>query len=967
MLRLPRPLSVPFLPLLAGLGLLLTRPAPAQEKRTLRVDDLFALREVGDPRLSPEGSQVAFTVRSLDAKKDKRDTDVYVVPAAGGEALRLTASPKAETHPRFSPDGKYLAFLSGREGKKSQVYLLPRAGGEAIKLTDFKGGVGDLAWSPDSKRLALIVSDPDPDAADEDEKKGEDDASRTRKPFLLRRLQFKRDVAGFLRELRDHLHVFDLEKKTSFQVTEGPHDHSDPAWSPDGQWIAFSSNRTSDPDANRNSDIFVVAPRPYARPRPLTTAQTEASAPAWSPDGRLVVYVEGGDPADMYYAVSHLSVVPVAGGASLPLTKELDRNPMQPRFSPDGRQVLFLLEDRTNVHLARVSATGGSVERAVGGERVLSAFDVGRKGEIAVLESRTDRPKEVSLVLPGGGLKRLTHTNDEALKGIRLAEVTRHEARSADGTAIDFFLTRPKEAPSGPLPAVLRIHGGPVSQYQNEFDFQWQLFAAQGYLVVAANPRGSSGRGRDFSRAIWADWGGKDYEDVMAAVDAAVAMGAADPDRLAVGGWSYGGILTDWTIYRTSRFKAAISGAGIANALAGYGTDHYQWEYEVELGLPWKNEAAWLKLSRPFLEADKIKTPTLFLCGEVDWNVPLIHSEQMYQALRRTGVATELVVYPGESHQIEVPSYQKDRLERYLAWYERYLKPAPTPPASVPEATSFLGQPLFAPALPEEQRKTLEANLEKAQAEYAKDPRSPDNLIWLGRRLGYLGRYREAIEALSRGVTAHPEDVRFLRFRGHRYITVREPGKAIADLERADELIRAKGLEDTAEPDGVPAPPGTTPSTLFFNVYYHLGLAHYLKADYAAAEKAYRECLRHSQRSPDSLAATSRWLYATLRHQGKAKEAAELLASLPNELAVGESSAYKELLRLYRGETTAEQVLRGATDPLSHPTLVYGVADLHLVNGQKERAIELMQEVVRGAQWAAFGFAAAEAELARSR
>jgi dipeptidyl aminopeptidase/acylaminoacyl peptidase len=856
--------------LLATFAFALPCSGPAAEKRALRIDDLFALREVGDPQLHPDGTQVAFTVRSLDLKKDKRDTDIYLVPVAGGTAQRLTTSPKAETTPRWSPDGKYLAFLSGREGKKNQVYLLPRGGGEASKLTDFKGGVSDLAWSPDSKRLALVVSDPDPDAKDDDEAKGDDeDAAKTTKPIVLNRLQFKRDVDGFLRELRDHVHVFDVDKKTGFQVTEGAYDDSDPTWSPDGEAIAFVSNRTPDADANRNTDIFVVAPRPHALPRQITTAPTEASDPSWSPDGSQIAYAEGGDPADMYYAVAHISVVPAAGGASRPLTKHLDLNPgsftARPLWSADGKLLHFLLEERLNVHLARIPVAGGSVERLVTGDRVVSAFDMSAKGQIVVLESQTDHPEEISLVAPGGTLKRVTRINDEALAGIKLAPVTRHETKSADGTVIDYFLTRPPDAPSGKLPAILAIHGGPVSQFQHEFDFQWQWFAANGYLVVAGNPRGSSGRGRDFARAIWADWGGKDFEDVMAAVDAAVAQGAADPDRLGVGGWSYGGILTDWTIYQTTRFKAATSGAGIANALAGYGTDHYQYEYEAELGLPWKNTAAWLKVSKPFLEADKIKTPTLFLCGEVDWNVPLIHSEQMYQALRRLGVPTELVVYPGESHGIRVPSYQKDRLERYVAWFDKYLKPASAAKATLSgpvEATSFLGKPLVSPPLTDEQKKPLEENLAKATADYAREPENPDHLIWVGRRLGYLGRYREAIDMFSRGVQKWPEDFRFLRFRGHRYITVREPKQAVADLQKADELIRAKGLKDAVEPDGVASPPGTTPSTLFFNVYYHLGLAHYLLGDYAAAEKAYRECLRHSQTSPDSIIATSRWARA---------------------------------------------------------------------------------------------------------
>jgi dipeptidyl aminopeptidase/acylaminoacyl peptidase len=214
-----------------------------------------------------------------------------------------------------------------------------------------------------------------------------------------------------------------------------------------------------------------------------------------------------------------------------------------------------------------------------------------------------------------------------------------------------------------------------VSQYSTGFNQEWQMLAAAGYAVVAANPRGSSGRGRDFSHAIWADWGNKDYEDVMAAVDHVVANGIADPNRLGVGGWSYGGILTNYVITRTQRFKGAISGASEVNYLANYGHDHYQRQWEAELGLPWENVDRWVKLS-PFFRVGAIKTPTLILCGQEDWNVPLQNSEQLYQALRRLGVPTQLIVYPGQGHGIRRPSYQKDRYERYIAWYDKYVKAA---------------------------------------------------------------------------------------------------------------------------------------------------------------------------------------------------------------------------------------------------------------------------------------------------
>jgi dipeptidyl aminopeptidase/acylaminoacyl peptidase len=433
------------------------------------------------------------------------------------------------------------------------------------------------------------------------------------------------------------------------------------------------SNRTDEPDSNENTDIFIV-PAAGGDARRLTSSPSTEGNPAFTPDGASLVYSVGGEPKDIWYATNNIAVVPAAGGTPKILTASVDRNLFGLRVSSDGSAVLFLIEDRGNLHLAKVPIAGGALERIVTGEREVTHFDVGPKGQLAVVEATFERPGEISTVGPGGALTRVTKTNDAFLSGISLARTERFTTRSADGTIVDGFLTRPPNAPSGTkLPTVLRIHGGPVGQFTTGFELEWQMLAAHGFAVVAANPRGSSGRGRDFSYAIWADWGNKDYEDVMAAVDHAIASGVADPERLGVGGWSYGGILTNYVITKTTRFKAAISGASEVNYLANYGHDHYLREWEAELGLPWERTDLWISLST-FFKAPKIKTPTLVLCGQEDWNVPLINSEQLYQSLRRLGVPTELVVYPGQGHSIERPSYQKDRFDRYLGWYGKYLK-----------------------------------------------------------------------------------------------------------------------------------------------------------------------------------------------------------------------------------------------------------------------------------------------------
>ncbi len=653
---------------------------PQTARRPINLDDLARLRTVGDPQVSPDGKWVAYTVGTVDAEKDRRDTDLWMVSWDGGQQIRLTATAESsESAPRWSPDNRYLAFLASRgdeeEKKKgSQVWLLNRAGGEAEKLTDIKGGISDYAWSPDSRRLVLVVNDPDPNA--EPEKK-EGWKRKTKPPIVIDRYHFKQDREGYLGPLHRHLSLFDVETRKAEALTSGRFDEQSPAWSPDGKFVAFVSNRSADPDRNNDSNIFVIDAKAGAEPRQLTTfAGPDRGRPSWSPDGRLIAYVQGDETRYSAYNLDKLAVVPAGGGQPRLLTSTLDRGVAGPFvWTADGRSLLFTVADDCIVYAARMAAAGGTVERITGGRRVVSGISPRGDGSFALLAATAEEPGEV-YALENGALRRLSHQNDALFNELQLGTTEGFSSRSKDGTEVHGLLVKPASFATGrKYPMLLLIHGGPNGQDEYSFGFDRQFFAAQGYVVISVNYRGSSGRGSAFQKAIYADWGGKEVVDLLGAVDRMIADGIADPDRLGIGGWSYGGILTDYTIASDTRFKAAVSGASSALQLSMYGVDQYIVQYENELGVPWKTEELWLKLSYPFFHADRIKTPTLFLSGDRDFNVPTVGVEQMYQALKSLGVDTELIIYPGQFHGITVPSYVRDRLERYLAWYNKYLMP----------------------------------------------------------------------------------------------------------------------------------------------------------------------------------------------------------------------------------------------------------------------------------------------------
>ncbi|MFZ3217100.1 MAG: S9 family peptidase [Candidatus Acidiferrales bacterium] len=672
----------------------------AAARRPLTIDDYFRIKEVDDPEISPDGKWVAYTVKTANLKEDKNSTRIWMIPTAGGAAIALTGEEESSSHPRWSPDGKFIAFISARKGGgddddagKKQVWLLNREGGEAQQLTSTIQDVDDFAWSPDSKRVVLVLQDPTPDEIAAADSKAKDSKAKPKpRPFVIDRLHFKEDEIGYLDRRRTHLYVFTIAEHKQRQITSGDYDDSEPAWSPDGSQIAFTSNRSApEPDMNYNTDIWTVASDNTDQGKTLvhvTTNEGPEGAAAWSPDGKWIAYTTQLEPELFQYSTFQIAVSPAGGGEAHVLTRKLDRNSTIPHFSADGKWIYFIADDDGTQNLMRVPAAGGEITRPIGGRKMVEAYSLGKDGTAVATVGELTHPAELYVQPPEGELRKLTSVNDALMAELQLPNVEYVHFKSKDGTTVAGYLYKPLGyRPGVKYPTILKPHGGPVWAYYAEFNFDPQLYAANGYVVLTPNPRGSSGYGLDYCKAIFADWGHKDFEDDMAMVDYAVAQGLADPDKLGVGGWSYGGISTDFIITQTTRFKAAISGAGDFLFITNWGHDLYSRDWEYELGLPWKNRALWEKLS-PFNRVTQITTPTLVMGGEIDWNVPVINSEQLYQSLRRLGVPTLLVVYPGEYHEFARPSFIQDRYQRYLDWYGHYLKgegPAIPPAAKAGE------------------------------------------------------------------------------------------------------------------------------------------------------------------------------------------------------------------------------------------------------------------------------------------
>jgi dipeptidyl aminopeptidase/acylaminoacyl peptidase len=646
-------------------------PLAAQAGRPLMPEDWYRFRDVTGLAMAPDGSAVAYLVTSYDRKSDESVSSLWVADWVGKAGVQLTHGVSV-SEPRFSPDGRSVSFLTARpERGTTQLWMVSRHGGKARQVSHCDGEVTGYAWAPDGRRAVLVMH--------------EAENPKAPQPIVIDTYHFKEDKEGYLSARgMSHLYLLDAGSGRCAPLAADPRrGDSLPAFAPDGREIAFVGNRNDTLTEAATDEIYLVAATPGAAPRLLlSTWSPNHQHLEWSADGRVIAFLEGDAPKYNAYIMDTLAVAEVPSARVRELTRGLDRAVVSPRFSADGSAIEFAVEDDGRQYPAQVALASGAVT-PLAGPMVVSEL-ASAAGHSAVLVSDDRAPFEV-FALEDGRLRELSGHNHELFSQLSLGSVADISFTSRDGTEIHGQLVKPPDyVPGRRYPTIVWIHGGPNGQDDHSLllesyspQLERQLFATHGYVVLAVNYRGGTGRGAQFAHAITADWGDKEVQDLLAGVDYAVAQGVADPERLGVGGWSYGALLTDYLIASDTRFRAAISGAGSGNQISMFGADEYIVEYEAEMGLPWRTQALWLKVSYPFFYADRIRTPTLFLGGDKDFDVPIAGGEQMYQALRTLGVPTQLIVYPDQAHELTRPSFLVERYARYLEWMNEYLTAGP--------------------------------------------------------------------------------------------------------------------------------------------------------------------------------------------------------------------------------------------------------------------------------------------------
>jgi dipeptidyl aminopeptidase/acylaminoacyl peptidase len=625
------------------------------------------LRAVASPNISPDGKLVAYTVNDAVMAADKSEfvTQIWLATTDGKENRQITFGEKSSANPKFSPDGSMLAFTSNRKDNRNQIYVLRVAGGEAEQITDGKSAAGNFEWSPDGKWIAYTMSD----AKSSDEEandRGRNDFRWFEENYKLARLYvvpLAKDANG----KRDPKKLTDVNRHvTSFD------------WSPDGSRIVFA--HVTSPAVNDwpTSDVSIVDVT-SARITPFAATPNAEDSPRYSPDGRWIA-ISTSDGPPRWAQSDRIAVHPASGGAAKLMALSHDGQPAILAWNPDSRGILFSEARGTGTTLYGANVEAGTIEVIDTQEAVISSPFAGKDGWYAYVKQTPDSPPEVYVGRQGGqAATKVSNANADHAK-IPVAKTEVLKWKSKDGREIEGLLTYPAGYTAGTkVPLILNIHGGPAGVFQRSYIggrgvYPLATLAAKGYAILRPNPRGSSGYGTEFRRANHKDWGFGDYEDLMTGVDHVIAMGVADPNRLGVMGWSYGGYMTSMIITKTKRFKAASAGAPVTNMMSFNGTadipsfipDYFGGEF-------WEDPATYAKHSAMF-NIRGVSTPTLVQHGEADVRVPIEQGYQLYMALKKQNVPTRMIILPRQPHGPNEPKMQLAAMQSNLDWFDKYLK-----------------------------------------------------------------------------------------------------------------------------------------------------------------------------------------------------------------------------------------------------------------------------------------------------
>jgi dipeptidyl aminopeptidase/acylaminoacyl peptidase len=656
-------------------------PAVVAQKQPFTVDTMLKLARISEPVLSPDGTQVAFTVQKVDLDKNTKPSQVYVVPLQGGAPRQLTHEGSNDgsvnERPRWSPDSKQIFFTSNRGGS-SQIWAMSADGSNPRQVTKFAAEAGGILVSPDGKKIVFLSSVYPECGADNacNQRKIEEESKSKLKARIYTSLLY-RHWNEWQGARRQHLMVVNPDGADLKDLTPGPNDvppfslggQDDYAISPDSNEVAFAMNVDPDPATSTNSDIYVV-PIAGGDVKRITTGPGADNTPLYSPDGKLLAFrsqPRAGYESDRW----RLMALDRATGRATNLTENLDRWVGSVTWSPDSTRLFFTVEDRGRTGLQMIQATGGGSRNIIAGASTLDDVQFTSDGRTMIYtEVSGSHPAEIYRATSNGGAGvPLTHLNDAVLSNAELTPLEEMFADSPDKTRVHAFVVKPPDfSPTKKYPVLFLIHGGPQGSWGEEWTYRWnaQVFAGAGYLVVMPNPRGSTGYGQKYTEEISGDWGGKAFEDIMAVVDSVAALPYADPARMAAAGGSYGGYMIDWMLGHTDRFKAFVTHDGVFDlrSMAAETEELWfvQWEFK---GMPWDNPELYSKWSPSYFVKD-FKTPTLVIHGEQDYRVPVGQALQLFTALKSQKVPSKLLLFPDEGHWVLKP-------QNTVLWYSEFL------------------------------------------------------------------------------------------------------------------------------------------------------------------------------------------------------------------------------------------------------------------------------------------------------